>query len=363
LLLAHPGRQISIVAPWIVLLLVTRPSRRGVIAILLVAAGLAFTTVEGTLYVGMAVVATCLWAFLRGRAWDRLRAPAAARAGRVLINVLAILALIAPLYVYYAIHQTDWPDDLGWLLVLGAAAAVGAAVLLAIASTPADATEAPDAATPAVADRPRWQSPGALAGGALGALVVGLFLSNNLVGGFAGGAVRNALGSVFPGYDGPVLSRQVLQSDDLSFPVFSGIECPLSGHCASFGYFLAAYGFTLVVAFSGWLALGRVSDAERVNRFRAAWLVSVAGLAMGLAILDFTGATDFMTAWILTRFVEVPYYSILAFAAIVFASSRQRATLYAGTAVLALWTIIPFAGDHFVQQVYKNADWLAGTLH
>jgi hypothetical protein len=361
LLLAHPGRQISIVAPWIVLLLVTRPARRGVIAILLAAAGMAFTTIEGTLYVVAAVAAVGIWTFLRGRAWERLRTPKARRALRVMINALAIAALVTPLYVYYAIHQTDWPDDLGWVLVLGAVAAVGAAVLLALGSAPADGTTA--AAAPDGVPRSRWRSPGALAGASLVALVLGLFMSNNLVGGFAGGAVRKALGGVFPGFDGPVLSRQVLQAGDLSFPNYSGIECQYSGHCVSFGYFLAAYGFTLVVAFAGWLALGRVSDAEQVNRFRAAWLVSVAGLAIGLAILDFTGVTDFMTAWILTRFVEAPYYAILAFAAVVFASSRSRATLYAGTGILALWTIIPFAGDHVVQQIYKNGDWLMGTLH
>lgn len=175
--------------------------------------------------------------------------------------------------------------------------------------------------------------------------------------------MRDALGSIFPGYDGSPLSRGVLQTGDLSFPSFSGVECQFSGHCSSFGYFLAAYGFTLVVAFAGWLALGRVSDADRVNRYRAAWLISVAALAMGLAMLDFTGATDFLTAWILTRFVEVPYYAILAFAAIVFVSSRNRVTLIAGASVLALWSIIPFAGDHVVQQIVKNGDWLVGTLH
>lgn len=357
--LAHPGRQISIVAPWIVLLLIARPSRRGLIAILLVAAGMAFTTVEGALYCAAAVVGAGVWTFLRGRGRGRLRTPTAARAGRVAVNALAILALIAPVYVYYAIHHTDWPDDLGWLLVLGAVAAVAAAVLLALGTAPAES----DATADARAEGPRWRSPAGLAGASLVALVVGLFLSNNLVGGFAGGAIQHALGGIFPGFDGPILSRQVLQSGDLSFPLFSGIECPISGHCASFGYFLAAYGFTLVVAFAGWLALGRISDADRVNRYRAAWLVSVAALAMGLAMLDFTGAGDFMTAWILTRFVEVPYYAILGFAAIVFASSRNRVTLYAGAAVLAAWTIIPFAGDHVVQQIYKNADWLLGTVH
>lgn len=358
--LAHPGRQISIVAPFIVLLLVARPSRRDVIAILLVAAGLAFTTVEGTLFVGTAVVALGVWRFLLGRGWERVRAPRARRAGHVAITTLAVAGLVAPLYVYYAIHHTDWPDSLGWLLVLGAVAAVGAAVLLALGTAPARAVTDPDA--PAEPGRPWWTSPAALAGAALVALVLGQFLSNNLVGNFAGGSIRHALGSVFPGYDGTPLSRNVLQSGNLTFPLFSGIECPISGHCASFGYFLAAYGFTLVVAFAGWLALGRLTDDARVNGYRAAWLLSVAALGIGLAALDFTGAGDFLTAWILTRLVEVPYYAILAFAAVVFASSRSRVTLYAGAGVLAAWSVIPFAGDHVVQQIYTNADWLVGTL-
>jgi hypothetical protein len=351
--LAHPGRQISIVAPWIALLLIGRHSRAGVIAILLASAGLAFTTVEGAVYTVGALLCAGVWTLLSGRWRMRSPSPRARLAGVVTIHALVIAALASPLYVYYALHHTDYQDPLAWFLVVGAGLALLAAVLLALTSRPV-------AAGPGGRS---WRGPAALGAGVVGALVAGLFLSNNLVSDVAGGGVRRVLGDILPGYHGTVLSRSVLDTGSLTFPSFGGTECGLSGHCISFTYFLVTYGFTLVVAFAGWLALGRIDDDARTNRLRAAWLVIVAGLVIGLALLDFTGAPDLLTAWILTRFVEVPYYAVLAFAAVVFTGARNRLTLGAGVAVLALWTIIPFAGDHVVQQVVKNGDWLIGTLH
>jgi hypothetical protein len=186
-------------------------------------------------------------------------------------------------------------------------------------------------------------------------------LSNNLVSSFADGKVRDALGAILPGFDQDVLSRGIAANRELAFPTFTGEQCAYSGHCISFPYFIAAYGVLIVLALAGWLALGRLSDQERVNRRRAAWLVVVAALGLAFAIVDFTGQA-LVNAWVLTRFIEVPYYALLAFAAVALVGSRSRFTVIAGTAVLAVWTVVPFVNSHIPEQMVKNADWLIGAV-
>ena len=66
--LGHPGRIIGIVGPWVALLLLGRcVSPRAMVAILLATAGLAFTTVSGTLYVVAALTRAGAWHLLQGR--------------------------------------------------------------------------------------------------------------------------------------------------------------------------------------------------------------------------------------------------------------------------------------------------------
>jgi hypothetical protein len=351
--LGHPGRLVGILAPWVALLLLGRRSRAHTAAILLAAAGLGFTTVDGAGYAAVAVVCACAWFVLRGRLVPTGRT---ARAGTAIaVHALALAALAAPLFVYYDVHHAYWPDNLGWVLVGGAGLGVLAAAILAVASVPRP--------------EPQPEGPGRLSlMGALGraapaaaALATGFFLSNNLVSGFADGGVRRALATVLPGFDPPVISRNLVSDRSLTFPSFTGEECSISGHCISFPYFLAAYGFTIVLALAGWLALGRLSSDETVNRRRAAWLIVVAALGLAFAITDFTGS-DLVTSWVLTRFIEVPYYAILAFAAVALLASRSRVTLAAGAAVLAAWTIIPFMNSHLLQQWVDNADWLIARM-
>lgn len=345
--LAHPGRQASVLAPWIALLVLGRWSVRQTIAILLAIAGLAFTTVDGALYAGLAVGCAGVWRVLRGRLGDARR-----RGSAVVVHGLALAALAAPMYVYYAIHHTDAPDGLGWVLVAGAVLAFCALALLAAVSAPGRSDGARGEMS--------WRRTLGTALAAALALATGFLLSNNMVGKLWDGDVRRAIGGVLPGFRGPLLDREV--PFGIHFPVFTGEECGVSGHCLTFPYFLAIYGFTFVLALAGWVALGRLGDDERVNRFRAAWLATVAALALAFAILDFSGA-DGSTAWILTRFVEVPYYSILAFAAIVLVASRSRFTAIAGGVTLGLWTLIPFVHSHIPEQWVKNADFLVGVLH
>lgn len=342
--LAHPGRQVSVLAPWIALLILGRWSPRQTAAILLATAGLAFTTVDAVFFVAIAVGSAGLWRLVG----ERRIVPS--RAGRITIHVLALAVLLAPLLVYYMIHHSDQPDALGWVLVgAGVLALAGVAVLAAISA-------------PATAARPRatsWPATIGLSLATAATLGAGFFLSNNMVGSFADGGVRRAIGSVLPGFQATLLDRQI--PFDMHFPAFTGQECTISGHCLSFGSFLAVYGFTLVLALAGWVALGRIGADEQVNRRRAAWLVTVASLALAFAIVDFTGV-DSSTAWILTRFIEVPFYSILAFAAIALVASRSRFTVAVGTAVLGVWIVVPFLHSHIPEQWIRNADYLLGTL-
>jgi hypothetical protein len=353
-LLAHPGRLISIVAPWIALLLLRRWSGRQTVAILLATAGLAFITVDGVAFVGLAVGCAGIWRLVRGRWSLRGQVPGSRRAGAAAIHVLALAVLAAPLYVYYAIHETTQPDGLAWVLLGALALAVVGLAGLASISAPAAPNGIPGGRGVS------WRATVGLSLASIATLICGFFFSNNLVGDFAGGSVRRAIGSILPGFQGRLLDREI--PFELSFPSFTGDECSISGHCVSFGYFLGTYGFTLALALAGWVALGRLSDDEQVNRRRAAWLVTVASLGLAFVIVDFTGA-DSSTAWILTRFIEVPYYAILAFAAIVLVSSRSRVTVVAGTAVLAVWTLVPFFHSHIPEQWVKNVEYLIGTLH
>lgn len=338
--LGHPGRLVSIVAPFFALLLLGPWTRRQAVAVLLATAGLAFVTANGMIYTVGAVVCAMVWTVLIGRV------PRAAGAARTIaVHVFALAALAAPVYVYWAEGRSDYLDDgVGWLLVVGGALAVVASIVLALTTRPVSA--APIA----------WRSAGARAVAAAGALITGLFLSNNMVSDFAGGAVRNALGHVLPGYSGPVVSRQVL-AKHFEFPSFTGDECQISGHCLSGSWFLAVYGLTIVLALASWMALGRLGETERVDRRRAVWLVIVAALVMSFAVVDFTGA-DSLSAWNLTRLIEVPYYAILAFAAVALVGSRSRFTVITGGTVLAVWTVVPFVHSHILEQLVKNADWL-----
>jgi hypothetical protein len=345
--LGHPGRLIGIVAPWVALMVLGNRSKGATIAILFATAGLAFTSVHGTGFTVVAVVCAAAWHVLRGRARPRGHTAGLVTAGA--IHTLALVALAAPLLAYYGVHHTDYPDNLGWVLVAGAGLAMLAAAAVALTSAPENPSK--------IAIGPGL----ARAAAAVAALATGFFLSNNLVSSFADGKVRDALGAVLPGFDQAILSRGIAANRELAFPTFTGEQCAYSGHCISFPYFIAAYGVLTVLALAGWLALGRLSDQERVNRRRAAWLVVIAALGLAFAIVDFTGQ-EITNAWVLTRFIEVPYYALLAFAAVALVGSRSRFTVVAGTAVLAVWTVVPFVNSHIPEQMVKNANWLIGAV-
>jgi hypothetical protein len=342
-----PGRLAGIVAPWVALLLFSRQSSRTTVALLLATMGLGFTTISGTTYVGVALVCASAWHLLRGRGPARLSGVAR----KFAVPVLALLGWAAPTFVYWRLHEVSSPSPLGWYLVAGAAAAMSGAVLLALFAG------GPPRPLPPAGRTAAWAGAGILALGA------GFVLSNNLVSGVADGQLRSLLASILPGYGLPLETRGVTAgASDATFPLFTGQECTISGHCLSFAYFLAGYGFITVLALTAWLTLGQRRSGEDTAPLRAAWLVTVAALAASLALVDFTGASQ-LTAWVLTRFIEIPYYALLGFAALAFVGSRSRVTAWVGGSVIAAWTLIPIATGHVVPQIAHNADWLIGVIN
>jgi hypothetical protein len=175
-----------------------------------------------------------------------------------------------------------------------------------------------------------------------------------------GGDVRSLLGTILPGYDGPLLARTDLPRDlfaGLSFPQLAGTNCTLL-LCQSFAGFLASFGVLVVVCLAAWLALGSTtSDPAAVATLRAVWLLLVAALAVAFVIVDFTGAVNSFQVIILTRFIEVPYYSLLALAALAFTTSRSRATMIGGTGMLVVWAVVPAIVGGWPQQMATNAWW------
>jgi hypothetical protein len=347
--LGHPGRMIGIVGPWVALLVIGQwSSRRAAVAILLTTAGLAFTSSSGTLYVVAALGCAGAWQLLQGRGPRQLSGTVATAA----VTALGLLAIATPAFVYWRMHHVTSANGLGWLLAAGAVAAMVAALLLALGSrtrpTPSLRPSSNALLRPAA-----W----------LAMLGTGFVLSNNLVGSIADGQVRSMLASVFPGYGLPLETRGYVSiTSHLHFPTFTGQECAFTGHCVSFPYFLVAYGFLSMLALTSWLALGQRVPGEDAGPRRAAWLVTVAALLCSFALVDFTGV-DQVSAWVLTRFIEVPYYALLGLAAVAFAGSRSRVTTWTGTAVIAAWTVIPFACSHIVPQLVRNAGWLIGVIH
>jgi hypothetical protein len=339
-----PGRLMGIVGPWVALLLIGRLSPRTAVTIVLATAGLGFTTISGTAYIGVALVCAGSWHLLRGRGPARLR-------GLVrtwLVPALGVIAVLTPAFVFWDLHHVSSPNSLGWVLLAGSAAAIVAATLLALSGSDSSLLPQLTHVAPRV-------------GVLLAALGVGFLLSNNLVGGFAHGQVRETLASILPGY-GSTLQTRDITTTPIAFPTFTGQECQFTGHCVSFPYFLAAYGFLTILALATWLALGLRETTVDPGPRRAAFLVTVATLVASFALVDFTGA-DQITAWILTRFIEIPYYALLGFAAVAFVGSPNRVTAWAGGSVLVAWTVIPLASSHVFPQLARNADYLIRAVH
>jgi hypothetical protein len=345
--LGHPGRFVAIAAPWVALLLLRRQSRSAIIAIGLATAGLGFVTLHATVYVLAALGAALCWTAMRRRPTR-----ATPRQGsRPLISLLAFAALAAPVLVFCLLHAMGDPTPLVWVLVAGMIFAVFAAFLVGrgVAAGPADV------------------APKRLIGWSLAwlaVLVLGIVLSNNLLNGLTGGHLRTLLGEALPGYSTVLESRELFGDSlgaGLSFPKFSGQDCLTIGACSSASTFLADWGVIFLVAAAGWLTLGQMGSHAGTPGRRAAWLLMVAALCASFLVVDFTGAS-FVTTWILTRFLEVPFYGLLSLAALAFVAARSPVTRWVGIGVLTIWTVTPIVVNLVPLQLVRNAKWLAQVI-
>jgi hypothetical protein len=343
--MGHTGRFVGIVAPWVAALVVGRRSRPVVIALGLATLGLGFVSVNALVSVLAGVAAGLAWraAPARGVGWLRV---GAFRRAMCLLPVAAVGTFVC---AFWWMHVAQ-PSSSAWWLVSGTVVAVTGAVVL-IVVTPDRPTLAP---RPAV-----W------AGLWSCTLVVGLLLSNNLTDAVLHGRVRHVLALVLPGYDGKLLNRPTIGDgmfNNLSFPKVSDQACLTFIPCGGVADFLAAFGLVLVLALVTWFALGPVGADAAVNVRRFALLLLVAAFGTGLLIVFFTGGDPpgptARQPIIFSRFLEAPYYGLLALAAVTFAESRSRATAIAGTTVLILWTVIPVIATRRPEEWVRNAGWL-----
>ena len=345
--LGHPGRLVAIAAPWVAVLLLGRHGRGVTVAIGLATVGLGFVTLHATVYVITALAAALCWAILRNRPLHI----AVRRRTQASVHLLAVAALGAPIVVFCLVHAISNPSPLGWILVAGVVSATGAAFLVSASAT---AEPLPVAAKTIAIWSVAW----------LAALGVGLALSNNMLNGLTAGHLRSLLGDVLPGYRPTLASRNLFGDDPaagLSFPTFAGKECRNTGSCSSASYFIADWGFLTVVALTTWIALAQTASGAIGRGRRAAWLLMVGALGASFILVDFTGAS-FPTAWILTRFYEVPYYGLLGLAAITFVAARSTVTKWTGIGVLVLWSTVPIIVNLVPLQLLKNAEWLARVV-
>jgi hypothetical protein len=351
--LGHPGRFVAIAAPWVALLLLGRHGRAVTVAIGLATMGLGFVTLHATAYVLAMLAAALCWTMLRHRP-VRL---ALRRPTQTPVHLLAVAALGAPVLVFCLLHAVSDPSPLAWILVAGVVFATIAAFLVSATATVEPVTVAPKTiAIWSVA----W----------LVVLGLGIALSNNMLNGLTAGHLRTLLGDVLPGYRPSLASRNLFEDDPaagLSFPKFTGRECLSNGagigtgSCSTASYFLADWGFLIVVALATWVALARAASGDIGRGRRAAWLLMVGALGASFLLVDFTGAS-FPTAWILTRFYEVPYYGLLGLAVITFVAARSKMTKWTGIGVLALWSTVPIVVNLAPLQLVKNAEWLARVV-
>jgi hypothetical protein len=343
--MGHTGRFVGIVAPWVaVLVVVGRPPRPVLVALGLATAGLGFVSLHALLYVLAAVGAVLVWRAALGRAALPAGAP------RRAVALLPLLVAVVFAGGFWWLGSGPAPAGGAWWLVAGTALALAGAVAIAAVTQ--------DRAVP-VARRPVWIA------AAAAAVVAGLLLSNNMISDAFDGQGRHALASVLPGYDGRLLSRPDLKSGLLSnvgFPKVSEQACLLLVECGGLAAFLAVLGLTLVLALATWLALGPLTVDAQANARRFALLLMLGALGVGLLITFFTGGDPpgplTAQAVIFTRFLEVPYYGLLALAALTFAESRNRATAITGTTVLILWTGIPATAVRRPEEWVRNAGWL-----
>ncbi|HEX5926587.1 MAG TPA: hypothetical protein VFY45_22345 [Baekduia sp.] len=352
--LGHPGRHVGIIAPWIALLLFGRQRRAVTIALTFATLGLGFVSVHVLLDVLAALVTALIWRAVQGSrpGWIDVRG------FRAVVYLLPAAALGATAGAFLWVHQAPPLASAMWWLALGGIIATGGA--FAIGATTVRQAVATSSKL-AVAWSGAW----------LTAVTCGLLLANNLTWELYHGhlrGIRSVLGAVLPGYDGLLLTRGGTGAigqgvvGGLSFPSVSEPACQAFIQCGGLADFMAAFGVLFILVLVTWISFGPLSSDAVLNARRAALLIMVAGLDLGLVIVFFTGAPSIPQAIIYSRFLEIPYYGLLALAAMTFAESRNRVTAIAGTSMLVLWTVIPLIATEWPQQMARNAGWYLQRL-
>jgi hypothetical protein len=86
-------------------------------------------------------------------------------------------------------------------------------------------------------------------------------------------------------------------------------------------------------------------------------VLMVAAIAAAFMVMFFTGAEVAVRPNVFSRLLDVPYYGLLALAALSFASSPNRATMMTGTGVLIVWSVVPLIGSQWPEQMARNSAW------
>jgi hypothetical protein len=135
------------------------------------------------------------------------------------------------------------------------------------------------------------------------------------------------------------------------------------GRGATIAIGLATVGLGFVTLHATVYVLAMLGAALCWTMLRGRALRDRAPLTLGASFLlvDFTGAS-MATAWILTRFLEVPFYGLLGLAAITFVGARDRVTKWVGVGVLAAWSAVPIVVNLVPLQLVRNAHWLARVI-
>jgi hypothetical protein len=346
--LAHPGRHVSILAPWVAVLLLERTRKVGVPTIALLTLGLCFVTLNAVLYVGLAVAAALLWRVVRGR-----RARLQERWVRLAVHATLLLAMGLPVIAFAFTRGRPTSATIpGLLLVLAVLIALIGACLICW-GTPKEG--APRVGRGQVGWFVAW----------LGTVALGLVFSDNLAARGVGSWFHKLLAPLLPGFGDPIKGRLEVANGMLAgftFPSFSQQTCDASVSCGGISHFLVAYGVLFVLVLAAWSGYGRLRlDASRTNQRRVVILLGLAGLAVGQIMVFFAGIPTFL-AVIWSRVLELPYYTLLVLGVLGFCESKNRRVTIVGVGFLAIWTIAPLVGTGWPEQMMRNADWYLDQL-
>jgi hypothetical protein len=339
--LGHPGRHIAIIAPVAALLIMKSPRKAPLWALALATLGLGFVTLNGILYVGLAVTAALIWHLLRGRP-GVLGAPAT----RVGMHATLVLTLALPVVAYsFTQHAPSAPIVPTLILAAACLTALSGAAVIAWGTAKAEQQT----------NGVRWL---AWYGAWVVTAAIGLLFSDNVGGARTVGGVHHFLAPLLPGFNGPVASRDELADGvfaGLHLPVFSQGACDTNTSCGGIPHFLMAYGVLFSLILAAWTGYGRLKpDAERANQHRVAMLVGLAALPPAMILVFFAGAKT-LQAGALTRMFEWPYYTLLVLTVLAFCEMRQRWVAIVGMSFLAIWTIVPLLSSEWPVQMTRNA--------